>query len=87
MEETNQVAAAGAAAAAAAAAAAMASSTAALPSVQLVDGAGVFNAAGLDAFAKAVRLADCGLSYAVVAIMGPQSSGERPLFSLASASL
>lgn len=42
---------------------------------QLIDEDGVFNAAGLDNFVKKVKLAECGVSYAVVAIMGPQSSG------------
>ena len=42
---------------------------------QLVDGDGAFNVSGLDNFIRAVKLAGCGLSYAVVAIMGPQSSG------------
>ncbi|KAI9092009.1 hypothetical protein K1719_027944 [Acacia pycnantha] len=41
---------------------------------QLIDGDGVFNVAGLDAFMKKAKVADCGLSYTVVAIMGPQSS-------------
>ncbi|KAI9107696.1 hypothetical protein K1719_021359 [Acacia pycnantha] len=43
---------------------------------QLIDGDGVFNVVGLDAFMKKAKVADCGLSYAVVAIMGPQSSGK-----------
>ena len=47
--------------------------------LQLVDGKGVFNARGLDEFVRKVGLADCGLSYAVVAIMGPQSSGKSTL--------
>lgn len=42
---------------------------------QLIDGNGEFNGAGLNEFIKKVKLGDCGLSYAVVAIMGPQSSG------------
>jgi hypothetical protein len=46
------------------------------PSVQLIDGQGAFNELGLDSFVKSVRLSECGLSYAVVSIMGPQSSGE-----------
>ncbi|KAJ1420932.1 RHD3/Sey1 [Sesbania bispinosa] len=46
---------------------------------QLIDGDGVFNVAGLDSFIKASNLAPCGLSYAVVAIMGPQSSGKSTL--------
>lgn len=44
-------------------------------STQLIDGEGNFNVEGLDNFTKAVKLADRGLSYAVVSIMGPQSSG------------
>ncbi|QCD77264.1 hypothetical protein DEO72_LG1g886 [Vigna unguiculata] len=46
---------------------------------QLIDGDGEFNVAGLDNFIKNVNLASCGLSYAVVAIMGPQSSGKSTL--------
>lgn len=42
---------------------------------QLIDSGGVFNAAGLDNFVKKVKLSECGVSYAVVAIMGPQSGG------------
>jgi len=45
-------------------------------STQLIDGDGVFNVTGIDNFMKTVKLAECGLSYAVVAIMGPQSSGK-----------
>ncbi|KAK7332534.1 hypothetical protein VNO80_29287 [Phaseolus coccineus] len=48
-------------------------------STQLIDGDGEFNVAGLDNFIKTVKLASCGLSYAVVAIMGPQSSGKSTL--------
>ncbi|CAA0814622.1 Protein ROOT HAIR DEFECTIVE 3 homolog 1 [Striga hermonthica] len=48
-------------------------------STHLIDGDGVFNAAGIDKFMKEVKLAECGLSYAVVAIMGPQSSGKSTL--------
>ncbi|CAM6108763.1 unnamed protein product [Calypogeia fissa] len=48
-------------------------------SLQLIDGQGRFDAAGLDAFVKHIRLSECGLSYAVVAIMGPQSSGKSTL--------
>jgi hypothetical protein len=44
-------------------------------STQLIDGDGVFNVSGLESFLKEVKLAECGLSYAVVSIMGPQSSG------------
>jgi hypothetical protein len=44
-------------------------------STQLIDGDGVFNVSGLDNFMKEVKLGECGLLYAVVSIMGPQSSG------------
>ncbi|XP_059643308.1 protein ROOT HAIR DEFECTIVE 3 homolog 2-like [Cornus florida] len=46
---------------------------------QLIDGHGNFNVVGLQSFMKTVKLAECGLSYAVVAIMGPQSSGKSTL--------
>ncbi|BBH01316.1 Root hair defective 3 GTP-binding protein [Prunus dulcis] len=46
---------------------------------QLIYGDGEFNSSGLDMFVKEVKLAECGLSYAVVAIMGPQSSGKSTL--------
>ncbi|GJS71269.1 root hair defective 3-like protein isoform X1 [Tanacetum coccineum] len=45
-------------------------------STHLIEGDGTFNAEGLDNFIKQVKMAECGLSYAVVAIMGPQSSGK-----------
>ncbi|KAK3157989.1 hypothetical protein QOZ80_2AG0131350 [Eleusine coracana subsp. coracana] len=48
-------------------------------STQLIDGDGVFNVSGLDNFMKEVKLSECGLSYAVVSIMGPQSSGKSTL--------
>ncbi|KAI3806833.1 hypothetical protein L1987_22748 [Smallanthus sonchifolius] len=48
-------------------------------STHLIEGDGTFNAEGLDNFIKQVKLAECGLSYAVVAIMGPQSSGKSTL--------
>ncbi|EXC09146.1 hypothetical protein L484_005098 [Morus notabilis] len=48
-------------------------------STQLIDGDGVFNVSGLDNFIKEVKLGECGLSYAVVSIMGPQSSGKSTL--------
>ncbi|XP_022885109.1 protein ROOT HAIR DEFECTIVE 3 homolog 1-like [Olea europaea var. sylvestris] len=48
-------------------------------STHLIDGDGNFNVAGLDKFMKEVKLAECGLSYAVVSIMGPQSSGKSTL--------
>lgn len=44
-------------------------------STHLIDGDGTFNVDGVNNFMKEVKLAECGLSYAVVAIMGPQSSG------------
>lgn len=43
---------------------------------QLIDGNGIFNVEGVNKFVKSIKLGDCGLSYAVVAIMGPQSSGK-----------
>ncbi|XP_020596643.1 protein ROOT HAIR DEFECTIVE 3-like isoform X2 [Phalaenopsis equestris] len=46
---------------------------------QLIDGDGVFSVSGIEEFAKAVKLSECGLSYAVVSIMGPQSSGKSTL--------
>lgn len=48
-------------------------------STQLIDGDGVFNVSGFDSFIKEVKLRECGLSYAVVSIMGPQSSGKSTL--------
>ncbi|KAF9614177.1 hypothetical protein IFM89_015685 [Coptis chinensis] len=48
-------------------------------SIQLIDGDGIFNVSGLDNFSKTVKLGECGLSYAVVSIMGPQSSGKSTL--------
>ncbi|KAF5466454.1 hypothetical protein F2P56_016377, partial [Juglans regia] len=48
-------------------------------STQLIDGDGAFNATGIDKFIAEVRLGECGLSYAVVSIMGPQSSGKSTL--------
>ncbi|GKB70280.1 2-oxoglutarate dehydrogenase, mitochondrial-like protein, partial [Tanacetum coccineum] len=42
----------------------------------LIEGDGNFNGVGLDSFIKQAKLAECGLSYAVVAIMGPYSCGE-----------
>ncbi|KAK8961281.1 hypothetical protein KSP40_PGU011969 [Platanthera guangdongensis] len=46
---------------------------------QLIDGDGNFNVSGLDHFVKTVRLGECGLSYVVVAIMGPSISGKSSL--------
>ncbi|KAJ0082659.1 hypothetical protein Patl1_11277 [Pistacia atlantica] len=48
-------------------------------STQLIDEDGTFNVAGFKHFIKDVKLGDCGLSYAVVSIMGPQSSGKSTL--------
>ncbi|XWS12279.1 hypothetical protein CRYUN_Cryun37aG0075900 [Craigia yunnanensis] len=48
-------------------------------STQLIDGYGEFNVVGLDNFIRTTNLSQCGLSYAVVAIMGPQSSGKSTL--------
>ncbi|XP_051119212.1 protein ROOT HAIR DEFECTIVE 3-like [Andrographis paniculata] len=48
-------------------------------STHLIDGDGTFNVVGVENFMKEVRLGECGLSYAVVAIMGPQSSGKSTL--------
>ncbi|XP_057797183.1 protein ROOT HAIR DEFECTIVE 3 [Salvia miltiorrhiza] len=48
-------------------------------STHLIEGDGTFNVTGVDNFVKEVKLAECGLSYAVVAIMGPQSSGKSTL--------
>lgn len=44
-------------------------------STHLIDGDGMFNDTGLEQLIKEVRLGECGLSYAIVSIMGPQSSG------------
>lgn len=46
---------------------------------QLIDANGKFNVEGVNNFVKSIKLGDCGLSYAVVAIMGPQSSGKSTL--------
>ncbi|KAL1810583.1 protein ROOT HAIR DEFECTIVE 3 [Daucus carota subsp. sativus] len=48
-------------------------------STHLIEGDGTFNASGLENFIKEVKLSECGLSYAVVSIMGPQSSGKSTL--------
>lgn len=48
-------------------------------STQLIDGNGEFNVDGLGNFVRTTKFNDCGLSYAVVAIMGPQSSGKSTL--------
>ncbi|GKV44272.1 hypothetical protein SLEP1_g51468 [Rubroshorea leprosula] len=46
---------------------------------QLTHGNGKFNVQGLHNFMLTTNLSQCGLSYAVVAIMGPQSSGKSTL--------
>ncbi|XP_077210333.1 protein ROOT HAIR DEFECTIVE 3-like [Tasmannia lanceolata] len=48
-------------------------------STQLIYGDGVFNVTGLESFMQTVKLSQFGLSYAVVSIMGPQSSGKSTL--------
>lgn len=48
-------------------------------STHLIDGDGTFNDTGIESFMKDVKLGECGLSYAVVSIMGPQSSGKSTL--------
>ncbi|KAG0504469.1 hypothetical protein KC19_N031300 [Ceratodon purpureus] len=54
-------------------------SVVAAPAIQLIDEKGKFHEDALVEFGKAVKLSECGLSYAVVAIMGPQSSGKSTL--------
>lgn len=51
-------------------------------STQLIDEDGGFNVTGLENFMKEVNFGACGLSYAVVSIMGPQSSGMYYLHTL-----
>ncbi|WJX23177.1 hypothetical protein P8452_12407 [Trifolium repens] len=46
---------------------------------QLIDGDGGFDVTGLNNFIETSKMARCGLSYAIVAIMGPQSSGKSTL--------
>uniref|UniRef100_A0A2N9IM73 GB1/RHD3-type G domain-containing protein n=1 Tax=Fagus sylvatica TaxID=28930 RepID=A0A2N9IM73_FAGSY len=46
---------------------------------QLIDGNAEFNVEGLENFMEKVNFVNYGLSYAVVAIMGPQSSGKSTL--------
>ncbi|PNT62369.1 hypothetical protein BRADI_4g02450v3 [Brachypodium distachyon] len=52
---------------------------AAAEAVQLIDGEGEFAAESAERFMAAAGVAGCGLSYAVVSIMGPQSSGKSTL--------
>jgi hypothetical protein len=44
--------------------------------VQLIDGEGGFATDSAERFMAAAGVAECGLSYAVVSIFGPQGSGE-----------
>ncbi|KAI4354142.1 hypothetical protein L6164_003035 [Bauhinia variegata] len=46
---------------------------------QLVDGNCKFNIMGMNDFERKVNLSQCGRSYAVIAIMGPQSGGKSTL--------
>uniref|UniRef100_A0A6N2LTJ8 GB1/RHD3-type G domain-containing protein n=1 Tax=Salix viminalis TaxID=40686 RepID=A0A6N2LTJ8_SALVM len=41
-------------------------------SFQLISGDGVFNMEGLENFSRTTNLSQCGVTYAVVAIMGPK---------------
>ena len=45
--------------------------------MQLIDGNGRFNVDGLKDFMTATEFAQSGLSYAIVAIIGSQSSGKQ----------
>ncbi|CAN8323482.1 unnamed protein product [Cochlearia groenlandica] len=46
-------------------------------SIQIINSDGEFNVADLENFVTTTKFSDCGHSYVVVAIMGPQSSGTR----------
>ncbi|KAG5223388.1 protein ROOT HAIR DEFECTIVE [Salix suchowensis] len=48
-------------------------------SFQLITGDGVLNREGLENFSRTTNLSQRGVSYAVVAIMGPQSGGKSTL--------
>ncbi|KAJ6386690.1 hypothetical protein OIU78_016591 [Salix suchowensis] len=48
-------------------------------SFQLISGDGVLNMEGLENFSRTTNLSQHGVSYAVVAIMGPQSGGKSTL--------
>uniref|UniRef100_A0A0E0MPE0 GB1/RHD3-type G domain-containing protein n=1 Tax=Oryza punctata TaxID=4537 RepID=A0A0E0MPE0_ORYPU len=52
---------------------------AAAEAVQLIDGEGEFAGDSAERFMASAGVAGCGLSYAVVSIMGPQSSGKSTL--------
>lgn len=43
--------------------------------LQVINGEGVFNVREFDEFMQRTELSMCGISYGVIAIMGPQSSG------------
>jgi hypothetical protein len=58
-----------------------AAAVAAGAAVQLIDGEGGFAADSAERFMAAAGVAGCGLSYAVVSIMGPQSSGTCVTYS------
>lgn len=47
--------------------------------VQVINGEGEFESAGVQSFVDKNELAQCRTNYAVVAIMGPQSSGKSTL--------
>ncbi|KAI4324785.1 hypothetical protein MLD38_030241 [Melastoma candidum] len=47
--------------------------------MQVIDANGSFNAKGLDRFVRDTQLTECGVSYVVISIMGPQSSGKSTL--------
>jgi hypothetical protein len=44
--------------------------------IQIIDGEGVFKVTVFDNFIKTSDMANTGLNYAVVGIIGPQSSGN-----------
>ncbi|GAB2225614.1 hypothetical protein Droror1_Dr00006411 [Drosera rotundifolia] len=48
-------------------------------SFQLVDGDGIFDKDRLDKFTEKLKLANCGNSYSIISIIGPQSSGKSTL--------
>ena len=47
--------------------------------LQVVNGDGDFNNAGVEEFVKQHRISEAGVGYQVVAITGPQSSGKSTL--------
>ncbi|VAI13208.1 unnamed protein product [Triticum turgidum subsp. durum] len=61
---------------------AAAAAAAGAQAVQLIDGEGEFAGESAERFMTYAGVAGCGLSYAVVAIMGPQSSGKSTLLNL-----